>query len=585
MYSRSQQVALLFLLAAFCLFSACGGQPTPAPDGQLPRERVAGKSGGAIVHRLTTPPGTFNPLLPADESSIIIAQYLLSSRLIDFDQDKQTYVAGLAESWKMSEDGRTLEIALRDGLKFSDGQPLTAEDVEFTFRAIYDERTGTPILGDAMRIGGKEIEVSALDSLTLRLVFPETVASPESYLFNLPIVPRHVLESDFKQGNLGSVWKVTADPQTIITSGPFTVAAYKPGETVTLQRNPHYWKKDERGMPLPYLDTLTIEIVSDLNNAFARLTGGSIDMIDRIRATDYASLQSSQGSVRGFDLGPGLGTDYLWFNLNEGERNRKPIVSPIKQGWFSDVRFRRAVSYAIDRESIAKATLQGLATPLYGLISPGNRAWAAEDLPRTEYSLKRARETLLEAGFEVRGTPESPELYDKQGNRVEWTLIVPVEAEPRKLMAAVIQDDLAKLGMKVQVAPIEFQALTDRWRNSFDYDAILLGSLLTDTEPSSYTNLLRSDSGMHQWHPKQLKPATPWEARLDELITQQSHETDAEKRKALVREIQFILAEQLPIIPIVARHVLTAANSRLGNYRPGPILPFSLWNAEELFIR
>jgi len=206
-------------------------------------------------------------------------------------------------------------------------------------------------------------------------------------------------------------------------------------------------------------------------------------------------------------------------------------------------------------------------------------------LPRTEYSLERAREILEEAGFVGRGVPESPELYDSRGNRVEWTMIVPVENEPRKLMAAVIQEDLAKLGMKVQVAPLEFQALTDRWRKSFDYDAILLGSTLTDTEPSSYTNFLRSDSGMHQWHPKQPRPATEWEARLDELVTRQAHETDAERRKALVREIQFIIAEQLPIIPIVARHVLTASSSRAGNYRPVPIFPFSLWNAEELFIK
>lgn len=580
-----RKISLLFLIAALCLISACADKPPGSPAGQPSRERVAGKRGGAITYRMTSPPRTFNPLLPADEASLTIAYYLLSSRLVDFEHDKQSYVPALAESWKKDADGRTLEITLRDGLKFSDGQPLTSEDVAFTFRGIYDDRTGTPILNDAMRIGGKEIEVAVIDARNLRLVFPETVASPESYMFNLPVVPRHVLEEEFKQGKLGSAWSITSDPQRIITSGPFTLSSYTPGERVTLQRNANYWKKDEAGTQLPYLDTLTIEIIGDSNNAFARLTGGSIDIIDRVRANDYAGLQSSQGSVRGVDLGPGLSTDYIWFNLNEGDRDGKPIVQQAKRAWFGDARFRRAVSHAVDRQSIAISTLQGLATPLYTMISPGNHAWTSTDLPRAEYDLAKARALLEESGFVMRGTPQAPELYDSKGNRVEWTMIVPVENEARKLMAAVIQEDLAKLGMKVQVAPIEFQALTDRWTTSFDYDAILLGSTLTDTDPSAYANLLLSDSVGHQWHPKQKQPATEWEARLNELATRQSHEIDLARRQAIIREIQLVIIEQAPIIPLFARHVLSAANARVGNYRPSPIFPFSVWNAEELFVK
>ena len=139
--------------------------------------------------------------------------------------------------------------------------------------------------------------------------------------------------------------------------------------------------------------------------------------------------------------------------------------------------------------------------------------------------------------------------------------------------------------MTVHVAPIEFQSLTERWSKSFDYDAILLGLTLTDTEPSSYTNFLRSDAAGHQWYPKEPKPASEWEARIDELVAAQAKERDPERRRALIREIQIIMAEQLPIIPIVSRHILVAANARVGNYRPSKILPFSLWNAEELFVK
>lgn len=575
-------IALIALM--LCASIACNRQPQPQAPNQIARERVAGKRGGAIVSRLTSPPRTFNPLLAADEASLTVSFFLLSGRLIDFDHDTQSYVPGLAESWKRNEDGRAVELTLREGLKFSDGHMLTTEDAAFTLQAIYDERTGAPILSDAMKIGGKQIEATALDSRNIRFVFPEPVAAPESYISNLPVLPRHALEESFKQGKLGQVWGVAADPQSIITSGAFAVESSAPGERVVFRRNPHYWKKDTNGVELPYLDSLTLEVIADLNNAVMRLEQKTIDIVDRMRATDYAGLQRAQ-TARSYDLGPGLSTDHLWFNLNDGERNGQPLVSATKGAWFGDARFRRAVSHAIDRDSIASSTLQGLATPLYQFMTPANRNWVASDLPRTDYSLDRARALLQEAGFTLRGTENAPELYDAKGNRVEWTLIVPTENEPRKLMAAFIQEDLSKLGMKVHVAPIEFQSLTERWSKSYDYDAILLGLSLTDTEPSSYTNFLLSDAAGHQWHPKQSKPATEWEARIDELVTAQARERDAERRRALIREIQLIMSEQLPVIPIVSRHILVAASTSTGNYRPSKILPFSLWNAEELFVK
>ncbi len=581
----------LFALLALLLFAAaaCQQQPTVSntqgTQPQQSRERVVGTRGGSITYRLTSPPQTLNYLMAKEESSILTAFFLLGGRLVEFDQDQQKHIPGLAESWKWADDKRTLEVTLRDGLKFSDGHALTADDVAFTMRALYDERTQSPIYRDTMLVSGKPIETTATDPRHLRMVFPETVAAPEGYLYNVAVLPRHALEEEFNKGTLKDAWSITTDPQRVVTAGPFTVEAVTPGERLRLKRNPNYWKKDSAGNQLPYLDSLVIEIVGDPNNAVARLQQNSLDIIDRVRPSDYAALQAQQGAVRAYDLGPGLGTDYIWFNLNEGTQNGKAIVDPVKRAWFADPRFRRAVAHAIDRKSIASSNLQGLATPLYSFVSPGNRAWAAADVPRAEYDLARARTLLQEAGFAVRGTEEAPELYDSKGNRVEFTLIVPVENQSRVDMATVIQEDLAKLGIKLQPAPIEFQALTARWSQSYDYEAVLLGSGVSDPDPSSYTNLLQSASGNHQWHPKQPKPATDWEARLDQLDAEQAHELDPARRKAIFREIQAIIAEQMPIVPIVARHIASAANTRVGNYRPGTILPYSLWNVEELFVR
>jgi peptide/nickel transport system substrate-binding protein len=583
----SRHLVLCALFTALVLVLSCQAPTAPGEkSGSAPgRERVTGVSGGSLTYRVGSPPQTFNYLKAADEASLVVSFYLMGGRLVEFDHDAQQYAPGVAQTWKLAGDGRTLDLMLRDGAQFSDGHPLTADDVAFTFRALYDARTASPVFRDAMTISGREIEVAAIDQKHLRLVFPEPVAAPENYLSNLAVLPRHVLGADLQRGTLRDAYSLTADPQSIVTAGPFVPQSAVPGERVTLRRNPHYWKKDAAGTPLPYLDTLTVEVISDANNALARLNQGALDVYDRIRPADYAALRAQPGNTRAIDLGPGLHTDHLWFNLNAGQINGKPFVDPIKRAWFSDARFRRAVSHAIDRESIARITLQGLATPLYSFISPGNRGWAANDLPRTDYDLERARALLREAGFAIRGAPDAPELYDAGGHRVEFTLIVPVESEPRVMMATVVQEDLGRLGIKMGLAPIEFGELTRRISQSYEYEAALFGVSVTEPDPSSYTNFLRSDSPSHQWYPKQAKPASEWEARLDELAVAQAREIDPERRRAIFHEIQVILAEQLPVIPIAARHLASAASERIGNYRPSPLPPYSLWNAEELFIK
>ncbi|CAN5350704.1 hypothetical protein BH20ACI2_BH20ACI2_11160 [soil metagenome] len=139
--------------------------------------------------------------------------------------------------------------------------------------------------------------------------------------------------------------------------------------------------------------------------------------------------------------------------------------------------------------------------------------------------------------------------------------------------------------MKMQVVPIENAAVSDRWSKSFDYDAMLFGLSQTDIEPSSYQNFLVSSAGTHQWRPKQKEPATEWEARIDKLFAEQSVELDPVKRLALFSEIQSIMQEEMPVIPIAARHIVGAAHAKIGNYSPSSIFPYSLWNIEELFIK
>src|SRR5215813_12148609 len=473
-FTNLRQLALPALLALVCAASACRSCGPVS-------ERAGSRLGGKIIYRVSSPPATFNYLQASDENSLSVAFFLMGGRLIEFDHQNQRYVPGLAESLRRLDDGKTVELTLREGIKFSDGHPITAEDVVFTLRVIYDERTASPVFRDAMMIRNRQIEARIPDDDgqsggRLLMIFPSVIALPENYLSNLAVLPLHILEADFNRGALRDAYGLNADPSRVVTAGAFAAETATPGERVTLKRNPHYWKKDSAGAQLPYLDQLVIEVVKDANNAFMRLRQGSLDIYDKLRPPDYVELRSQPGVTQARDLGPSLQTDYLWFNLNGAELNGRPVVNPVKRAWFNDTRFRQAVSSAIDRQTIASITLQGLATPLHGFVSPGNQKWVAADLPPIAYDLERSRALLREAGFTTRGPQDRPELYDAKGNRVEFSLIVPSQSQPLKDMAVVIQEDLSRLGIRMQVAPIDFGDFQKRISESYDYDAALLGT-------------------------------------------------------------------------------------------------------------
>lgn len=579
-----RRTLVLHIAIALCLFAAsCTNEPVG--NANTSNAPVAAKRGGTLTYRITSPVKTLNYFVADDEATTLANLFIINDRLVGLDHKEQKYVPLLAESYTVAPDGRTVDVTLRDGLKFSDGKPITSADVEFTLKAVYDKRTASPVFRDSLLIGGKEIEPKVIDDRKFQLVLPEVVALPENYLENLAVLPQHALEADFNSGKLGEAWKVTADPATIVSSGPFMVESVAAGEKFTFKRNPNYWRKDEAGTQLPYLDSLVLEVVSDPNNALTRLTQGTLDIADRVRTTDYAALRNGEGGAKAYDLGPGQASDYMWFNQNPAKKSGEKLEGTPKYSWFTDKRFRQAIAHAVDRKSIAANTLQGLATPLYGFVPAGNKVWLNNDLAKKEYDLERAKALLAEAGFTVRDNAGKPELFDSAGNRVEFTVIVPTENEPRRLMAAVIQEDLAKLGIAMQIAPVDFQSLTKAWSATYDYDAILSGLTLTAVDPSSYGGMVQSSAALHQWRPEQPKPATDWEARLDQLYTEQSKERDPAARKQKFNEIQAIMADELPIIPIVSRHIVSAASDRTGNLSPSTIFPFSLWNADRLFIK
>ena len=585
--SRFTSLRRVSLLVSFAiLLSSCA--PPPASNttsGSAPAATGPGTRGGTLSYRITAPPSTFNYLVANNEPSILISFFLLQDRPIEFDHATQKYKGVLAETWKFADDRQTLDLKLREGLKFSDGKPITTDDLAFSLNAMYDPKSEAAAWKDSMSVNGKPIATKIIDERNMQFIFPEPVAAVENYIDNLGVLPKHVLNADFEAGKLAEAWKLTAAPESIVTSGAFSVESAGAGDRIVLKRNAHYWRKDTAGTQLPYLDQIAFEIIPDANQTLARMNQNSLDIADRIRAADYASLLNATGTVKAHDLGPGLGVDHIFFNLNTTNKKGAPVGDRTKQVWFTDKRFRQAISAAVDRTSIATTTLQGLATPLYGFVSPANRAWIDPNLMKIEYSLENAGKLLADAGFVKRGTPEAPELFDAKGNRVEFSLMFPAENEPRKLMAAVIQEDLAKLGIKMNVVPVEANAMGAAANETYQYEALLFGLTVSGVEPTTYANFLLSGADTHQWQPSQKTPATEWEAQIDKLFAEQAGESDPKIRAEKFNEIQRIMADETPVIPIVARHIVSAANTRIGNYSPSAMFPYSIWNVDELYVK
>lgn len=541
--------------------------------------RTTGTSGGRLVIADRNPPQTLNYLMAKDSYTFAVCS-VMTGRLADFDHDTQKFVPGLAESWQASDGGKAFTIKLRDGLKFSDGAPLTADDVLFTLKIAYDEKLNT-IFRDALMIDGKPIKASKVDEHTIKFELPRAVAAIEPNLYNFGVLPRHKLEAIYERGEFDKAWTTTATASDFAVSGPFTLKEFVSGQRTVLARNPNYWKKDSAGNALPYLDELVIEAVPDLNTQTLKLQQGELDVLDSLSPAQYVSLTQQSGNLNVKDFGPGFRTDFLYFNLNDGkDATGKPFVDPIKRAWFADVRFRRAIAHALDRPSMVQNVFRGLATPLDGIVPSSNKLWANSSLTRYDYNANRAKELLQEAGFKLNAENV---LVDSAGHAVEFTLLVAENQAERKQMATIIQEDLNKIGIKVNVAPVEASAFSDFVMKKFNYDAAVHGSASTDTDPSSYSALLKTDGTQHYWFMNQKQPTADWEQQLNKAVEEQDVASDINSRKQKFDEAQKIFAEQLPMIPLVVRHYVSAAKNNLGNYRSSALPPRSLWNAEELF--
>jgi len=543
----------------------------------------AGRFGGRLVTSLRAEPKTLNPVVATDAPSQEVIG-AMQADLVHINRATQLTEPALAKSWKVSPDGLDYTVTLRQGLRFSDGQPVDAEDVLFTFRVYLDEAVHAP-QRDLLIVGGKPITVRKVDAQTLVFHFAKPYSVGERVFDGLAILPRHLLERPYQDGKLAQLGSLSTPANQWAGLGPFRLKEYVAGQRLVLERNPYYWKADTQGQRLPYLNELVFLFVPSADAQVLRFQSGETDVISRLGSENFSVLAGQQRGYTMADAGPGLEYNFLFFNLNDLGDKTGPETAR-KQKWFREVKFRQAVSAAVDREAIVRLVYRGRGAALWGPVTPGNKRWVNAAVPHPARSLDKARQLLHDAGFQWTNKPrEEPALVDAEGKPVEFSILTSSSNADRTKMATLIQDDLKQLGMRVQVAPLEFRSLIDRVTQTKEYDACVMGLVSFDADPNSDMNVWLSSGGMHLWNPEQTHPATSWEAEIDRLMGLQLTVTGGVQRKKLYDRVQEILAENQPMIFLASPDILVGAKNTIGNFHPAVLEPYVLWNVEQLYQR
>ncbi len=547
-----------------------------------------------LIGTVTSDPRTFNTYLAAESSSRDAITYF-EAGLVTLDEDTLLPKPELAEGWEVFDDGLRYIFTLREGLRWSDGEPLTAADVDFTFnRIIFDERIPTSSR-DVKRIGesGALPQVRALDERRIEFVLPEPFA-PFLIQAGSPILPQHILEPTVEQldsqGNplFLQTWGIDTPVEALVGAGPYLLQEYTPGQRLVYRPNPYYWK----GEGIPRIERMILRIVDSEDTALLQFRSRETDVFS-VRGRDFQLLkrEEERDQFTIYDLGQTLNNNFFAFNLSQARNPQtgRPFVDPVKSRWFNDLSFRKAVAHAMNRQSYVDSVLQGLGEIQHSVLSPANPFYLSPEdgLPTYDYNPEKARQLLLQAGYTY---DNESNLRDPEGNRVRFNLITNAGNNQREATGSLIKADLERIGITVDFNPIAFNTLVQR-TDSRDWETLLLGFGGGGTEPNNGSNIWRSDGRLHLFNlgdlpgnPAEGVEVSDWEREIDRIFIAGVRELDFEKRKALYDRFQIIIQEQLPQIGTFNPLVLSAVRNRIEGIDPRPILG-PLWNLDQLYIQ
>lgn len=538
--------------------------------------------GELVISTIGEGPKTFNPCNTKDATSSSMAG-LMYDGLLTTDSVTGEVIPQLAKSFEVNNNEYT--IHLRKGLKWTDGKPITIDDVLYTYWEIVFKGLGNTASRDAMMIEGQLPKLYRIDDYTVKFVTPKPFA-PFLRQLTYPIVPKHYFKpySDKGESAFNAFLSPNTPPKEIVSNGAFKLKEYVAAQRVVFERNPNYYKLNLNNQKLPYLDKLVYLIVGDTNNEILKFEAKETDILS-IRGSNVAEykLKEPNSDYTVYNLGADTGTLFLVINLNnrknpEGKLN----VALHKQQWFRNPDFRRAIDYAIDRKGMVQNIAQGVAQPLYTAESL-NSIYLNKNLKGYPQNVEKSKELLSQAGFELKnGT-----LFDKNGNRVEFDLYTNAGALERESIGVMIKQDLEDLGMKVNFKPIEFNSLVNKLSNTNDWDMAIMGLTGSPLEPHDGKNVWKSNGPLHLFNQRsagyKIDDRFDWEKELDEIFEEGALKLSFEERKPLYDRYQEIIYNEKPIIYLYSPIRITAIRKKFKNIFPTS-LGGLIYNLEEIYI-
>lgn len=543
MYKRIVILVLILMVVMGAAGCKKNPQQLPEPDGGNQQSEEP-QRGGTLVVGSMQEPENLNPILTRTVAASEL-ENLIFSGLVKIN-DQMRWVPDLAlevptlENGGVSPDGLIVTYKLRDNVKWHDGEPFTAEDVLFTYKAIMNPKNDVPSMKGYEKIAA----VEAPDAYTVVVRYKEVYPA---YLSNFPfILPKHL----FPNGTDLSKSEFNKKP---VGTGPFKLQEWKAGERLLLAANKDYFLGE------PYLSQIDYRLIFNSNSLIMKLKTGDIDLVAGGISPDKIERIRQIKNVKGY-----IKTNLVWehfdFNLN----------NPL----FKDKAVRQAIAYAIDTQGIVDNILDGAGIATSGSLSP--LSWAYKDLPQYERDVDKAKELLAQAGWEDKNKDG---IIEKEGEKFIFNSSTTAGDIIRERVQAEIQKQLSEVGIQMNIQNYSSNVLFEDILKNRKYDTIMFAWLLTP-DPDQ----------IELWHsaytpPKGRNFIAYSNEEMDKALEEGHSTLDFAKRQKAYFKMQEILTDDLPVISLYFNANISAANEKLMNYKPNPTFQTNYWNAHEWWLK
>lgn len=466
---------VLLTLAALAVVSMAAAQPFVWPNAWTSAEPGEAEYGGTYRGSALSDPRTFNPFVSAEENDVVDAAD--ATTLIQQGPDSDAFIPYMAESFTISDDGLVVTINVRQGMKWSDGEDITAADFYLTYLAETDPDVGSNGF-DSWFINDAQIQGELVDEYTLRFTFPTTDRTALPVLAIAP-APDHILGEIYREGGaeaLKAAWGTETDVSETVWATAFVPTQFVPGQRIVFERNPYFgeWNTDEQGNALPYLDRYVVQIVESTDAALNLYLAGEIDAyspsnLDQVGVVSQAINNGDIDAVLLPNVAPVASSQFIVFNWNKES-------DPFKESVFRNIKFRQAMSHLVDREAIVDLVYGGSAAPMWSNVYQVYDFWVNPDVPKFPFDPERAAELLAEIGFSQ--TNSNGVLVDADGNELSFSLATNAGNSQREQITQIFADAARAIGVDVELQAIDFNLLVDQLLSTGSdrpFDAILIG--------------------------------------------------------------------------------------------------------------